>query len=248
MIGQSPVACGHGTVARAFSLCHACERNQRAALVSLCESDSNADPARWDAASPRDAVAWFANVSVPWWVAGGWAIDLFLDRQTRLHRDLDIGVFRRDIDAVLASIPGYEVFEAKDGKLSYLCRRTPRSEVNSLWCRAPGAQTWQFEIMLDEFRGRSWVYRRDPSIRRDPASMIRTHDTGIPYLAPEVQLLYKARAMRARDMQDFDAVVPELSPAARRWLWQCLLQTLPSHPWIGRLDCSGEAHPGVIHG
>jgi len=41
---------------------------------------------------------------------------------------------------------------------------------------------------------------------------------GIAYLAPEVQLLYKARATRARDQVDFDHVVPHLDRDARTWL------------------------------
>ena len=31
-----------------------------------------------------------------WGIAGGWAIDLFLDRQTRPHDDLDVAVLRHD--------------------------------------------------------------------------------------------------------------------------------------------------------
>jgi hypothetical protein len=32
----------------------------------------------------------------PWFVGGGWAIDLFLGRQTRNHQDIDIVIFRED--------------------------------------------------------------------------------------------------------------------------------------------------------
>ena len=32
----------------------------------------------------------------PWYVAGGWAIDLFLGRSTRAHSDVDIAILRRD--------------------------------------------------------------------------------------------------------------------------------------------------------
>ena len=32
----------------------------------------------------------------PWFVCGGWALDLFIGKQTREHHDLDIGIFRRD--------------------------------------------------------------------------------------------------------------------------------------------------------
>jgi hypothetical protein len=31
-----------------------------------------------------------------WWIAGGWAVDLFLGEQTRVHDDVDVAVLRRD--------------------------------------------------------------------------------------------------------------------------------------------------------
>jgi hypothetical protein len=27
-------------------------------------------------------LAWFASLDVPWWVSGGWALDLYLGEQT----------------------------------------------------------------------------------------------------------------------------------------------------------------------
>ena len=32
----------------------------------------------------------------PWFVAGGWAVDLFLGRETRAHEDIEVSIFRRD--------------------------------------------------------------------------------------------------------------------------------------------------------
>jgi len=191
---------------------------------------------RWDPASPHDAARWFARVCAPWWIAGGWAIDTFLDRETRAHKDLDVGVLRRDIGGVLDALPDFEIFEAKDGELTYLSGTAPRRDVNSLWCRVRGARQWTLEIMLDESRDGCWVYRRDPAIRRDLASVIRRSSIGIPYLAPEVQLLYKAKHARPEDERDFEAVAPRLTEDTRHWLRQSLLDTLPSHPWIGVLD------------
>ena len=31
-----------------------------------------------------------------WFIAGGWAIDLFLGKETREHKDLEIALFRKD--------------------------------------------------------------------------------------------------------------------------------------------------------
>jgi hypothetical protein len=36
------------------------------------------------------------GLPVPWYVAGGWAIDLFLGRVTRDHRDVDLAIARAD--------------------------------------------------------------------------------------------------------------------------------------------------------
>lgn len=35
----------------------------------------------------------------PWYIAGGWSIDLFLGKKTREHKDMDIVVFREHVQA-----------------------------------------------------------------------------------------------------------------------------------------------------
>ncbi len=45
--------------------------------------------------------AWFASLTVPWWIAGGWALDLFAGDQSRPHKDLDVGILRNDALHVL---------------------------------------------------------------------------------------------------------------------------------------------------
>jgi hypothetical protein len=173
---------------------------------------------------------------VPWWIAGGWAIDLFLDRETRHHEDLDVGILRGDLGEVLGSIPDWEAFEAQDGVLTRLSHATPRSEVHSLWCRRLGTRPWKLELMLDESEGDFWVYRRDPRVRRNLEAAVYRSSKGIPYLAPEIQLLYKAKHARPRDELDFEAVIPRLTRQARSWLHQSLTLTLPSHPWTSAIE------------
>ena len=41
-----------------------------------------------------------AGFPQPWYVAGGWAIDLFGGRVTRAHEDLEVAVCRRDLGAL----------------------------------------------------------------------------------------------------------------------------------------------------
>lgn len=58
---------------------------------------------------------------------------------------------------------------------------------------------------------------------------------GICYLQPEIQLLYKAQGLRAKDQLDFDDTLPHLDQRRRSWLCAALERTLPAHPWLTSL-------------
>ncbi len=63
-------------------------------------------------------------------------------------------------------------------------------------------------------------------------------DPRIPYLVPEIQLLYKAPGMRPKDLADFEGVLPTLSVPARVWLGRALTIAHPEHTWLDRLGSS----------
>ena len=169
---------------------------------------------KWRTVMPTEAMAWLSSVTVPWWVAGGWALDLFVGTPTREHEDLDVGVLRCDSMQLLA----------------------PSADVSSLWCRPNGAVLWTMEVLLDASDLDYWIFRRNTEIRRPLIEVIRRNSDGVPYLAPEVQLLYKARSMRPKDKADFECVAPRLDCAARTWLRESLLKTYPGHAWTAALD------------
>jgi hypothetical protein len=191
----------------------------------------------WRTLTPHEAVVLLSVLRAPWWVAGGWALDLFLGKVTRAHQDLDVGIFRSDTAGVVASLSGWEFFEAKDGILSALALDTaPRAEVNSLWGKRASTAQWELELMLDESDMESWVFRRDVRITCPLSRAIRRNPEGIAYLAPEIQLLYKARATRPRDQADFDQVVPHLTRESRTWLRESMMSVEPEHAWIAMLE------------
>jgi len=174
---------------------------------------------------------------VPWWIAGGWALDLYAGKQSRAHRDLDVGVLRRDVLAVLAALPSWEFFAAKNGVLARLTSdQEPRTDVYSLWCRPADATEWTLELMLDESDAGRWVYRRESRIQRPLEVTVRRDPQGIPYLAPEVQLLYKSARARPQDEADFAHVAPQLDLAACEWLRDALAISEPGHRWLSALD------------
>lgn len=187
----------------------------------------------WHPMDPAAARRILCAVDVRWWVAGGWALDLFVGTQSRAHEDLDVGVLRRDAARVLAALPGWEFFEAQEGSLHWLATGVaPRAKVNSLWGRPAGESHWMLELMLDDADGEHWIFRRDPSIRRPLAAALRSTVEGTRYLAPEIQLLYKARDVRPRDQADFERVAPRLDTAAREWLRSALSRLYPRHRWL----------------
>jgi len=199
--------------------------------------------ATWRAVRPSEGILWLSRLTTRWWVAGGWALELFLggpvldESARRPHADLDIGILRRDVLQVLSALPSWEFFEAKDGVLTRLCEgRAPRADVHSLWGRPANSTEWLLELMLDESEGNRWVFRRQRQLQRSFETVIRRSSHGIPYLAPEIQLLYKARAIRAQDQADFELVAPRLDADARAWLRNALSLTDAHHKWLPALD------------
>ena len=60
---------------------------------------------------------------------------------------------------------------------------------------------------------------------------------GIPYLKPEICLLFKAKAVRDKDRADFETALPRMSLAQRMWLHAALERVHPDHDWISATEC-----------
>lgn len=108
--------------------------------------------------------------------------------------------------------------------------------VHDIWCRRGPREPWRIQVMLDESSGDEWVSRRDERIRRPITSIGLVTVRGIPYLAPEIQLFYKADNRRPKDETDFAAALPVLTKPQRQWLSDALsLVYGPGHPWRAHL-------------
>lgn len=88
------------------------------------------------------------------------------------------------------------------------------------------------ELLLDDSDEEHGIFRRDPSIRRPLAAALRSTAEGTRYLAPEIQLLYRARDVRPEDQTDFERIVPRLDAAALEWLCEGLSRLSPQHRWL----------------
>lgn len=183
----------------------------------------------WEPASRAEVARLFSVLDVPWWLAGGHAIELAAGRELRPHSDIDVLLLRRDQLAVQKALAGWEWWAADPpGTLRpWAPRETLPAGVHDIWCR-PAGRAWRVQVMLDESDGEDWVSRRDARVRRPIAELGRVSPDGIPYLAPEVQLFYKAQQPRAKDEIDFAAALPLLSSAQRAWLVNAIDKTYGS--------------------
>lgn len=165
-------------------------------------------------------------------MAGGYALDLFAGHERRPHGDLDVEVLRADAHKLHRALHDWDHHLAQDGVLSRWLPEAPLPvEVNSVWSRPGAADAWAVEFLFAHTIGDEWVYRRHPAIRRPLRTVGLRSPEGIPFLSPEIQLLYKAKEPRSKDAADFAGVFPLLTQWQRRWLADALDVAHPGHPW-----------------
>lgn len=195
----------------------------------------------WQPWLPQEVTNFFSALTVPWWIAGGWALDLFLGFQGRKHDDIDIEFLRRDQQAIRVLLREWDVQEAhpelganwpfREWELG----RDLSVGVHDIWCRPHKEAPWTLQFMVADTSDDQWLCRRDARIQRPLASVGRRTDDGIPYIAPEIQLLYKAKGLRPKDEVDFARTLPYLDEESRSWLAQALAVVHPDHPWLAQL-------------
>lgn len=190
----------------------------------------------WSGAwTPQEAAAHLEGVGVPWCVVGGWAIDLFLGRQTREHEDLEIAVLRDDFATVRDHLSAFRFHVVGPGEGRVLAAGdSPPADRFQNWLEDEAAGLWRMDVMLEKGDREMWAFRRDDSITAPRADMIGVRD-GVRFLQPHGQLLYKAKLMRPKDEADFAACVPHMTADARAWLSQALARAHPGHDWIAKL-------------
>ncbi len=118
--------------------------------------------------------------------------------------------------------------------------------MNDIWCRRTKDPPWQLQLMLLDTDGDQCVFKRDPRIRGSIDSLGRSTATGLLYVAPEIQLLHKARPETLEiDEADFQVAVPLMEETACAWLLECLEKRFPDgHAWIEQLK-KRQAQPGL---
>ena len=166
---------------------------------------------RWDgppietwtmAWTPKQAAAALEGVSAPWAVAGGWAIDLWLGEQTRAHEDLEIAVpaiFFPEVQARLEA-RGLTLFSNDNGEVIALAPgESPAGRGFQVWAADPAVDGWRMDVFCEPGDAETWIYRRTGEFSAPRAWASGRSRAGIPYVAPQIVLLFKAKWMRDKD-------------------------------------------------
>ena len=187
----------------------------------------------WQPLSIEEVATVLGGVPVRWWIAGGHAIDLFIGSSTRHHQDVDVAVLRPDQLTVQAHLDGWDLRVAHDGRLTrWAPGQLLGTHEHGIWARRNPASPWRFELLVDDVVDGQWVYRRNPTVRLPLDQLGRITTTGVPYLRPQVVLLYKAKQPRAPDEHDAALTIPRLSWLERAWLAAAIAKETPNHHWL----------------
>ena len=166
------------------------------------------------------------------------ALELAAGREIRSHCDIDVLFLRRDHLDVRQFLADWDCWAADPpGTLrQWPPDRELGSHVHDIWCRKTPDDDWRLQLMLDEANGEDWVSRRDSTIRGSLRSITRTTADGVRYLAPHVQLYYKAKNLREKDEIDFNAVIDSGVSMDVEWLREAISHSHgDGHPWLKSL-------------
>ena len=180
-----------------------------------------------------------SDLTVPWWITGGWAIDLAVGRVTRDHADVNVMMLERDEHA-LRGLTGLDIQLIADGqppgpwpagyRLMAAPVPGPKPPVTGSGRHAGDRLVLRgkilplpAEVIPASAVGTIWVYKKGSHVFTRPLADITRYWEGIPFLAPEVVLLIKARPGlnwpgTDNDQRDFEAALPVLSAQQRSWL------------------------------
>jgi len=103
------------------------------------------------------------------------------------------------------------------------------------WLRETATGSYLLDVFREPHDGETWICRHDETIRLPRSEIIHRTPDGIPYLAPELVLLFKAKHARAKDQADFDQTIPHLTPTQRMTLAGLLARAHPGHRWLANL-------------
>lgn len=199
------------------------------------------------------------NAHIPWAICGGFALDLFLEKDIRKHSDIDVCVFEKDRDKILRYMlqNNWSVYEFRgQGKVrpldatsssetgrNLMCINGECDIVNFYPCEDEQLLYHEFfhtgikefnylEFLFNTTDEEFFWFDKNQGIKRNLSKAI-LFNNGIPYLAPEIVLLYKSsRSENVEYHYDFEQTYLHMDDEQKKWFSQNLDVLYPNgHIW-----------------
>ncbi|GIQ69690.1 hypothetical protein XYCOK13_25140 [Xylanibacillus composti] len=168
----------------------------------------------------------------PWFISGGWAIDLAIGCVTRSHKDIDICVFREDTNVIFDYFHEWEIHVAIPGE-HRLEPCTSKEDVHPpRYCLHLFKEKDFIEILLTERQGENVKFRKNREIWMNVSEFSHVDNQGRPYVDPAWQLLFKGLTSREQDEHDFYTFLPNMNEKQRTWLRKGLSIMKPDSKWM----------------
>jgi hypothetical protein len=180
---------------------------------------------------PKRIAKLLHSYSGSWAIAGGWAIDLFLNKETRKHKDIDILLVRDEQIKFKHYLPDWKFSFVENGSfIDWTTDQYLHLPIHEIYAVNKAGE--QIEVLLNDVIDGEWRFRRNPTITYPVEQLIIKSKLSIPIVSPEVVLLYKAKINLHKDRLDVKATLPELQTSKVNWLKQAIEATHGYHPWL----------------
>ena len=179
----------------------------------------------------------------PWWIGGGWALDVWAGGSSREHEDIEICVLREAQDAIHAHCRGWDNYLPGGATWIQTSNETRLAFPDFMLHlrETPNARTFAgmpptFEFLLNDVVDGEWLFLPDPRIRLPFERVMVRSTLGPMVTTPEIVLFTKAYwGHRPKDNHDFERVRGLLSADQRSWLAQHIRERRPDDPWLAHL-------------
>ncbi|MFC5406456.1 nucleotidyltransferase domain-containing protein [Cohnella soli] len=171
----------------------------------------------------------------PWFIAGGWTIDLALDEVTRAHKDMDICIFRSDIEYAISYFQDWDIHVAVPGE----SRLEPYKKISDLelprYCLHLFKGNDFLEILATELIGDEVIFRKNRNITMHISNFIKG-SIERPFVNPAWQLLFKSLSTRIEDEHDFKIYIERMNDdQLKKWLLESMIISNGNKDWIKEL-------------
>lgn len=136
-------------------------------------------------------------------LCGGWSVVRITGSDTRAHGDIDIGVYRSELETCLVVLGRDRVFLCRDGGHHPWDGAKGPAIVHDIWITDGDCRYWVMQIMVFDDEGDRVIHRRDRRIswsKRHHAVVI----DGMKVLNPLITFLFKASKPQMEDKEGHD--------------------------------------------